>query len=351
MRNYRRLSETLPALAVCIVAFFYACEVRAGETDCLSNYQTLMESRLKALKETSNKAQRKALKRILEIQEKSVARIEESGDSFWARRTLWYLLELVRDSMEFDRIEPMDGSPQLSPEQRLFEIKSGIEAASDAGQLYEARKEKLMLRLLDLQQKFVDSRVNQTSQSSLSTGRMNYSIDSLERDLQANVDLYVNKVRVGPLDNRVYPVRILIDDGLRAGRITAPEAERLNEQFTLIRMLENRWSTSDGYVMPWELQTLNAMTDELGAIAQFILAGRPYRDQGGENSESSYSLANRFPCIWYPSRHVGYFDITGKVNGDIYASELHHFGGIMSDGTPVPETGAVRQNATKQLIR
>lgn len=142
-----------------------------------------------------------------------------------------------------------------------------------------------------------------------------------------------NMKRIGPLDNRIYAIRLKIDQGVNNGKLTQSEARDFDDELARIRGLEDKYSTDDGYVSTEQKSELWKLTEILDKSVNDVCKSRKIITRTDKTAKSSVKESKKTPFSWSPSQYGGFYDATGQINGRIPLTELQRFGGHMSDGT------------------
>ncbi len=279
-------------------------------------------------------------------------KLVEQKLSYWDKRTVSYLsdqLEQCLDS-ESNAAKSKQRKAKAFPnslEQRAKDLQEELAIDLSDRRLGKEYKDKLAKDLPDLER-----RQNELS-SKLATSKTDPTkfeeeLDLLERDLQSDLIGWSKIKDVGPLNVIVWRIRAKINEGTRDGRLSEGEIANANRELVRVRELQDRWSTDNGRVREWEWKTLRLLAIQLEDIVAYQLANSIASDK----SEAKVSTSSREnpKCLWYPSRHGGYFDASGNVNGSILGNELCRYGGQMADGSPAPKTAQVKVDSHGHLM-
>ncbi|MBX9691283.1 MAG: hypothetical protein K2Z81_02795, partial [Cyanobacteria bacterium] len=209
-------------------------------------------------------------------------------------------------------------------------------------------KERLKKDLPEFQRREVELSKQVRDSAKADSSGLEEKVDNLERDLQADL-IGWSKVRiVGPLNVKIYRIRAKIDDGAHDGRLSSSEIANANRELIRLRELQDRWTADNLRVRDWEWKALSMLADQLEAIVDYQLANSIVADR--TNVADAGEKRKNAPCLWYPSRHGGYYDASGNVNGSILANELYRYGGLMADGSPAPSNQNVKADSHGHLM-
>ncbi|MBI4533321.1 MAG: hypothetical protein HY711_05170 [Candidatus Melainabacteria bacterium] len=261
---------------------------------------------------------------------------QATGLNFCRKRALEYLLQQLDYSLDDELGQSNKESFASYTARRLVDLSEGIEQGKRSGRLNAIDCQRLTTEMVSLEHN--NFRLVMDGLSAQDEHKLDQQLDDIERDLCEKLVGPEYWTRIGPLDNRLYPIRVKIDQNIINGKLTSSEANNLNREFGRLRYLEDRWSTPDGYVTSWEGSTLFKLAELLGRTVDFKVANKLKTTPGITMDGNSHDQVSDFqtPCLWYPSRQGGYYDASGQVNGVILGSQVHKYGGVMADGMPVP---------------
>lgn len=149
------------------------------------------------------------------------------------------------------------------------------------------------------------------------------------------------KIRVGPLDNVFFQIRDKLDIGTGDGRLTKAELDYLNREFFQFRKLRDQWVTHEGRIAGSAFTSLRKVLKQLSGLTDLAMANKLTEARtnpvAAKQSRglfvNGHAVSQHF--LWCPSRHGGYYEATGRINGIFSREQLELYGGRLLDGTTI----------------